>query len=169
MISLMPSAPKSKSAKRHRMEQKLSFLLEDFPRLLTELDPSTPPAWGQMNVQQMVEHLTDAVLVAAGKIQVKLLTPENRLPQMVAFLFSEDPMPQNIKNPLMAETPAPVRNPDMETAIAELKRSLEAFQEAFAEHPEREIVNPFFGPLNYEGQVQMLYKHAKHHLKQFGV
>lgn len=151
------------------MEAKLSFLLEDFPRLLTELDPSTPPAWGQMNVQQMVEHMTDAVLVAAGKIPVKLLSPENRLPQMVAFLFSEDPFPQNVKNPLMGETPAPVRYPNMETAITELKRALEAFQQAFAENPEREIVNPFFGPLNYEGQVQLLHKHAKHHLRQFGV
>ncbi|MBL7767859.1 MAG: DinB family protein [Flavipsychrobacter sp.] len=151
------------------MSPKLTFLLEDLPRLLTELDPSTPPAWGQMNVQQMVEHLTDAVLVAAGKIPVNLLTPENRLPQMVAFLFSEDPMPQNVKNPMMAETPAPVRYPDKETAIAELKRALETFQQAFAENPEREIMNPFFGPLNYNGQVQILYKHAKHHLKQFGV
>ena len=169
MTSLMPSAPRSKSAKRRRMEAKLTFLLEDFPRLLTELDPSTPPAWGQMNVQQMVEHMTDAVLVAAGKIPVKLLSPENRLPQMVAFLFSDDPFPQNVKNPLMGETPAPVRNPNMETAIAELKRALETIQQAFAENPEREIVNPFFGPLNYEGQVQLLHKHAKHHLKQFGV
>lgn len=151
------------------MSLKLTFLLEDFPRLLTELNPSTPPAWGQMNVQQMVEHMTDAVLVAAGKIPVKLLTPEKRLPQMVAFLFSEDPLPQNVKNPLMTEVPAPVRYPDMQTAIAELKRALENFQQVFVENPELEIVNPFFGPLNYEGQIQMLYKHAKHHLKQFGV
>ena len=151
------------------MSPKLTFLLVDLPRLLTELDPSTPPAWGQMNVQQMVEHMKDAVLVAAGKIPVNLLTPEKRLPQMVAFLFSEDPMPQNIKNPLMTESPAPVRYPDMETAIAELKRALATFQQVYTENPEREIMNPFFGPLNYEGQVQLLHKHAKHHLKQFGV
>lgn len=151
------------------MSPKLTFLLEDLHRLLTELDPSTPPAWGQMNVQQMVEHMKDAVLVAAGKIPAKLLTPEKRLPQMVAFLFSEDPLPQNVKNPMMPETPAPVRYPDMETAIAELKRALATFQQVYAENPEREIMNPFFGPLNYEGQVQLLHKHAKHHLKQFGV
>ena len=151
------------------MSPKLTFLLEDLPRLLTELDPSTPPAWGQMNVQQMVEHLTDAVLVAAGKIPAKLLTPEKRLPQMVAFLFSEEPLPQNVKNPMMPETPAPVRYPDMEIAIAELKRALATFQQAYAENPEQEIMNPFFGPLNYEGQLQLLHKHAKHHLKQFGV
>jgi hypothetical protein len=57
----------------------------------------------------------------------------------------------------------------METAIAQLKRALATFQQAYADNPEREIMNPFFGPLNYEGQVQLLHKHAKHHLKQFGV
>jgi hypothetical protein len=29
--------------------------------------------------------------------------------------------------------------------------------------------NPFYGDLNYEQNVQLLHKHALHHLKQFGV
>lgn len=150
-------------------QSKLYFLLEEFPALLTTLDPSTPPRWGKMNVQQMVEHFIDTTLVAAGKIPIQLYTPADRLPLMVKFLFSEDPFRENTKNPLLPETPPPVRLPDMETAISELKRALSAFEKAYAENPEREIINPFFGPLNYAGQIQLLHKHAKHHLKQFGL
>jgi hypothetical protein len=29
--------------------------------------------------------------------------------------------------------------------------------------------NPFFGDLNFEQNVQLLYKHSLHHLRQFGV
>lgn len=148
---------------------KLSFLLADFPALLLTLPAEAKGNWGAMNGQQMVEHFTDAILVAAGKITVPLLTPENSLPKMREFLFSDAPFQENIKNPLMSEEPAAFRQPDMSTAVSELKRALDAFVAAFQEDSSKEIINPFFGPLDYNGQVQLLHKHALHHLKQFGL
>ncbi|MBZ5857492.1 DinB family protein [Flavihumibacter profundi] len=150
-------------------ESKLHFLLEDFPALLSHLQAEAKGSWGKMNAQQMVEHFIEVVWVAAGKIPLQLFTPADRLPKMREFLFSEEPFRENTKNPLMKDEPTPEKLPDMPTAIHELKRALEAFQEAYATNPNKEIINPFFGPLDYSGQVHFLHKHARHHLKQFGL
>ena len=40
--------------------------------------------------------------------------------------------------------------------------------EAFEKNPDLVTRNPFFGDLNFEQSVQLLYKHALHHLRQFG-
>ena len=34
--------------------------------------------------------------------------------------------------------------------------------------PLLESLNPIFGELDFNGNVQLLYKHALHHLRQFG-
>jgi hypothetical protein len=39
----------------------------------------------------------------------------------------------------------------------------------FQENHMQQTRNPFFGDLNFEENVHLLYKHALHHLKQFGV
>ncbi|MBC6492723.1 hypothetical protein ACFSQD_17795 [Flavihumibacter stibioxidans] len=146
---------------------KLNFLLEEFPSLLQNLPANAKGEWGSMNGQQMVEHFIDAILLAAGKIPAPLLTPAESLPKMRDFLFSDAPFQENIKNPLVSETPPATRLPDMNTAVSELQRALNTFTEVFKEDPSKEIINPFFGPLDYTGQVQLLHKHAIHHLKQF--
>lgn len=148
---------------------KLEFLLEEFPRLLLTLPPDAPGKWGLMNAQQMVEHFIDSVLVAAGKIPVPQLTPEDKLPKMKAFLFSDMPFQENTKNPLIKDIPPAPRLADMETAVSELRRAFKAFIESYKEDPAKEIINPFFGPLDFNGQQQLLHKHALHHLRQFGI
>jgi len=41
--------------------------------------------------------------------------------------------------------------------------------EVYAANEKLQIRNPFFGDLNFEQNVALLYKHAVHHLKQFGI
>jgi hypothetical protein len=148
---------------------KLQFLLEDFPELLKSLPADARGKWGVMNGQQMVEHFIQTTLVAAGKIHLQLYTPIDRLPAMQEFLFSDTPFKENTKNPLLPDVPAPTRLPDMATAISELQRALQAFLSAYEFDHSREILNPIFGPLDFAGQIQLLFKHAHHHLKQFGL
>lgn len=149
------------------METKRFFLEEEFPALLSKLNADAKGNWGVMNGQQMVEHFIEVVLVAAGKIPLQLFTPPDRLPKMREFLFSDAPFRENTKNPLMKDQPPPLRLPDMPTAISELNRAMQVFFRAFEKDPAKEIINPFFGPLNLEQQVHLLHKHALHHLKQF--
>ena len=54
-------------------------------------------------------------------------------------------------------------------AIGALQLELIYFFEAFGKDPQLITRNPFFGDLNFEQNVQLLYKHALHHLRQFGV
>ncbi|HNP49084.1 MAG TPA: DUF1569 domain-containing protein, partial [Bacteroidia bacterium] len=74
----------------------------------------------------------------------------------------------NTKNIQMPETALPVRLKDKEEAIAELQLELRDFVNHFTNNPDARVMNPFFGNLNFEEWIQLLHKHAVHHLKQFG-
>jgi hypothetical protein len=154
----------------------MSLVKEDFLRTklvtyLQQLDPQTPARWGKMNVQQMIEHFAgDAVRNASGRLKIEqMLTPAGHLPRMKEFLLSEKPFKENTKNPLMSEEPAPLRYKTVQAAIGALQQELIYFFEAFEKDPRLITRNPFFGDLNFDENVQLLYKHALHHLKQFGV
>jgi hypothetical protein len=150
-------------------QEKENFLQTRFIPLLQQLKADEPARWGKMNVQQMIEHFTDAVMVASGKIKLPVITPEEKLPRMREFLMSEKPFKENTKNPLMAEEPAPLKKNTKEAAIGKLQEELIYFFEHFKKNPTMKTVNPLFGELSYEENIQLLYKHALHHLRQFGI
>ncbi len=150
---------------------KENFLRTKLVTCLQQLDPATPALWGKMSVQQMVEHFGgEAVRNANGRLPMeKILTPPEQLAQMREFMMSEKPFKENTKNPLMGEEPAPLRYHTIQGAIGPLQQELIYFFEAFEKNPQLVTRNSFFGDLNFEQNVQLLYKHALHHLKQFGV
>ncbi len=151
--------------------EKENFLRTRFVPLLQQLNPATPPRWGKMNVQQMIEHFGgDAIRNASGRLKIdKILTPPENLQRMRDFMMSEKPFKENTINPLMGEKPAPLRYKTVQAAIGALQQELILFFEAFEKNPQLITRNPFFGDLNFEENVQLLYKHALHHLRQFGV
>jgi hypothetical protein len=150
--------------------EKADFLRNHFVPLLQEIPTETPAAWGKMTLQQMIEHFADYTRIASGKVaHAEILTPPEQLDKARAFLESEKPFRENTSNPLMPETPAPVRNPSKAEAIKELKKEIDDFFTVFEKNKLQTTRNPFFGDLNYEQNVQLLHKHALHHLKQFGV
>jgi hypothetical protein len=69
----------------------------------------------------------------------------------------------------MPETPAPVVNPSVDSAVQELQKEIGYFFSVFEQNKMQVTRNPFFGDLNYDQNVHLLYKHAMHHLRQFGV
>ena len=151
--------------------EKENFLRTKLVTCLQRLDPATPPGWGKMSVQQMIEHYAgDAVRNASGRLKIdKILTPPENLIRMREFLISDKLFKENTKNPLMDEEPAPLRYKTVQGAVGELQQELIYFFEAFEKNPDLVTRNPFFGDLNFEQSVQLLYKHALHHLRQFGV
>ncbi|HNR17763.1 MAG TPA: hypothetical protein PKG90_13935 [Chitinophagaceae bacterium] len=151
--------------------EKENFLRTKLITLLQRLDPATPSRWGKMSVQQMIEHYGgDAVRNANGRLKIEtIITPPEQLDRMREFMMSEKPFKENTKNPLMGEEPAPLRYKTVQGAIGALQQELIYFFEAYEKNPAMIIRNPFFGDLNFEQNVQLLYKHALHHLRQFGV
>lgn len=148
-----------------------NFLRTKLISYLQRLDPATPARWGKMNVQQMIEHYGgDAVRNASGRLKIDtIMTPPEHLDRMREFMMSDKPFKENTKNPLMGEEPAPLRYKTIQAAIGGLQQELIYFFEAFEKNPQLITRNPFFGDLNFEQSLQLLYKHAVHHLKQFGV
>lgn len=150
--------------------EKENFLRTRFISYLQRLNPATAPHWGNMNLQQMVEHFADSVRWANGKIKhEKINTPLERLQAYREFLMSDKPFKANTKNPLLNEKPDPVRHKTTQAAIGELHQELICFFELFEKNPQLIIRNPIFGDLNFEQNIQLIHKHALHHLKQFGV
>ncbi len=151
--------------------EKEFFLRTKFVTYLQQLDPATAPKWGKMNVQQMIEHFGgDAVRCASGRLKIDTIVtaPEN-LERMRSFMMSEKPLRENTKNPLLGEEPASPRYHTIQAAIGALQQELIYFFEAFEKDPKLITRNPFFGDLNFEQNIQLLYKHALHHLRQFGI
>jgi hypothetical protein len=151
------------------LERKADFLKRKYIPLLEKLDPETPKKFGKMNVQQMVEHMADYFRVGAGMSHNYLVTPAEHIDKYQEFLRSEKPFRENTPNSLLPETPVPPRHDDVKNSINELKHEVENFFQVFEEDALKTVTNPFFGDLSYEMSVQLLYKHALHHLKQFGI
>jgi hypothetical protein len=150
--------------------EKIDFLRNRFVALLRQIPSDTPPLWGKMTLQQMVEHFADMVRIASGKkLYAEVVTPPDKLEKVRAFLMSDKPFKENTVNPLLPEAPAPVRNISIEEAIAELDTEIHFFFNVFEKNNLQVTRNPIFGDLNYEQNIQLLYKHALHHLRQFGV
>lgn len=151
--------------------EKEDFLRTRLVSYLQKLDPSTPPHWGKMNAQQMVEHFASDVLQNAnGRLKFeKIITLPEKLDKLRDFLMSEKPFNENTINPLLSKEPPFLKYNTIQAAIGALQEELICFFETFDNNPALIIRNPIFGDLDFEQSVQLLYKHALHHLKQFGI
>ncbi len=150
-------------------QEKINFLKNDFIFLLKHLAPDARGNWGVMNGQQMVEHFVDVVKNASGKLKLPTVNKGEDLEKSRAFLMSDKPFRENIKNPFISETPPPTKKPTMQAAIEKLQQELNYFFQVFEKDPSLKTANPFFGELDFDGNIQLLHKHALHHLRQFGL
>lgn len=149
--------------------EKIRFLKDDLIFLLKHLAPDAKGAWGAMNGHQMVEHLVDVVRHASGKLELASINKGERLEKARTFMFSDQPFAENIRNPYMSETPPPPRKPTIQASIEKLQQELNYFFDVFEKKPGFTTLNAFFGDLDFDGNVHLLYKHSRHHLRQFGL
>jgi hypothetical protein len=148
----------------------ISFLKNDLVPLLGSIPSEKQPDWGNLTLQQMIEHLSDVQRLASGKISNKVLTvPEEKIPNLQKFLMSDKPFPQDVVNPIFPKDPQPVRNVTTDEALKELQTEIDFYFSLIESDQEFSILHPYFGELNKEMNLQAVYKHALHHLKQFGV
>ncbi len=147
--------------------EKLRFLQQTFPALLKKLKGDETPEWGKMNAQQMIEHMTDSFRIADEKNRQTIHTPPEQLEAFKRFLMSDKEFRPMTKNALMAEDPPAIINDTLEEAVTELEEEISFFVSYFENQPGRITTNGIFGNLNYEEWINLLHKHAVHHLKQF--
>ncbi|MEO0311483.1 MAG: hypothetical protein RIQ89_1140 [Bacteroidota bacterium] len=151
------------------IELKSKFLNNEFVYLLEKLKGNEVPNWGKLNPIQMIEHFADAVNLAAGSYTGAIITPPEKLEAMRVFMLSDKDFKPNTPNKLMPEVPAPARSATVEEGILLLKAALINLGSYFESNPTALTINPFFGNLSYSDNIQLLHKHALHHLRQFGL
>jgi hypothetical protein len=69
----------------------------------------------------------------------------------------------------MSQKPEDGRRATVAASVSDLQMALLEFFRLHEQDATRLTPNPFFGNLDYAEQVQLLHKHALHHLRQFGI
>jgi len=136
--------------------------------LLKALRPETPALWGRMDVQNMVEHLVEAVEYTNGKRIADLRVPADwALKQKKDLVLSDFVIPSGVLGYLPDATKTK-KFKDLETAIVELNKELDEF-ELFFKTAGATATHFEFGPMDYNEWVIWHGKHFTHHFKQFGL
>lgn len=145
------------------------FFKEDYIPVLKKLTGNEKGNWGVLSPQGMIEHMTDSIAISHGRIKEALQTPVEMLERVRAFALSDKEFKPGTKNSLMSETPASLRNANIQEAIKELENEVNMFLNYYTQNPDAKMLNPFFGEFNYSEWLILLHKHALHHLKQFNL
>lgn len=150
--------------------QWVDFLNEEGVRsTLANLKTDAKPLFGKMNGQQMVEHLSIVTKIANGNWNVDIYVSSEKTTRRKPFLNSDSELQIGFKAPFLSEDPTPLKFNSIEEAIDDLIKQVQFFETVFTENPNRTVVHPFFGELDYEYWKKFQVKHFTHHFKQFGL
>jgi hypothetical protein len=135
---------------------------------LRTVRPDSPRRFGRMSPQQMVCHLADSLRMALG---LKAMTPvRRRLPSAALkwlALYAPLPWPRGIRTrPELDAQRGGTRPGDFEADVAELEGLMARLVADAGQLQGR--AHPLFGAMTPADWLRWAFKHADHHLRQFG-
>ena len=142
--------------------------LETMLSTLSRLSNSNKPLWGKMNAQEMVEHLSDMLMMARGTGNFTIDVDAETIARRQQFLLSDKEMAKNIAVPFTKEL-IELRNDELELAVDEFTDEWLNFIELYENNPDASVVHPYYGALDFNLWLKMHDKHFMHHFKQFGL
>lgn len=129
------------------------------------LTPNAKRQWGRMTPHQMVCHLTDGYRMLAGQRQPAPV--DNFFTRSVVRLVAlHTPMswPRGVKTVREADQEQGGTKPvEWDRDLGELLRMVDSF------HAPEGLKHPIFGPLTAAEWNVWGFRHADHHLRQFGL
>lgn len=135
---------------------------EELIRRIEMLNTDSVPRWGKMSVYQMVKHCSQWEEMALGRKKYKRM--------FMGYLFGKIALKDMLKDePIKHNLPTvpAFKITDSGDMIAEKANWISLLREYDNSSVEM-ILHPFFGKMT-PLQIGLLdYKHADHHLKQFG-
>lgn len=134
---------------------------------LSSLTEDSKPVFGQMNAQQMIEHLSAVTQIANGKWNVNVFVSDEKTARRKPFLQTENELQTGFKASFIADEQSKLKFNSIEIAIDDLLYQLQSFLLIFKQDENRTVVHPFFGELNFEEWKKFQVKHFTHHFKQF--
>lgn len=129
------------------------------------MTPEARAEWGKFNATEMLAHLNDAMRMAMGELPVapkKMPLRYFPLKQLIIYAL---PFPKSA--PTAPELLARCNGAQFEQERVEFRKIVERIaakpaSDAWPEHPA-------FGRLTHRAWGVLKYRHADHHLRQFGV
>ena len=136
----------------------------EIDRRVRSLSASSSGRWGSMDVASMLHHLSLSARMTLGELPV---TAKNKR------VFQVFPLKHLILYVLPFPKGAPTASelkPSGAASFAEERAALLELMERIGTGPSEGAgpVHPLFGPLSWREWGVATYKHADHHLKQFG-
>ncbi|MFT3796647.1 DinB family protein [Flavobacterium sp.] len=121
--------------------------------------------WGKMNAFQMLKHCTMCEDMMQGKLPLKRVFIGRLIGKMILNKAIRDERPFGKNSPTSPVLKTTGASGDFDEQRQEWINRIDQY----AELKEVHFVHPFFGPMT-ERQIGIFaYKHADHHLRQFGV
>ena len=142
--------------------------LETMLGILNRLSSSKTPLWGKMNAQEMVEHLSDMLMMSRGTGDFTIDVDAETIARRQQFLLSDKEMAKNIAVPFTKEI-IELRHDELELALDEFTEEWMNFTEYYENNPSASVINPYYGALDFNLWLKMHDKHFMHHFKQFGL
>lgn len=137
---------------------------------LKKLQSDTPPLFGKMTPQHMIEHLMLALSFSNGKSPQPLMVDERVAKTIKHYTINTNKeMSVGFKAPMLGDDLLPLTYSNLESAIEHLREELNSFDLYFKINPNATPVSPVIGELNYNEWIVFHNKHFTHHFKQFGL
>ena len=121
--------------------------------------------WGKMNVYQMLKHCTLCEDMNLGNMHIKRVLIGRLIGGMFLKKILKDDAPFGKNSP----TSGLLKIAESSGDIEQQKREWISRLSQYAGYDKAGFVHPFFGKLSKEQVGRLSYKHADHHLRQFGV
>jgi hypothetical protein len=131
---------------------------------INSLSQQNPAQWGKMNAFQMLKHCTMCEDMIHGKINLKRVFIGRLIGPMILKKVLKDEKPFGKNSPT-----APILKTTNDSGdIEQQKKEWISRLEQYDHYKDQGFVHPFFGPMTPEQIGLFAYKHADHHLRQFG-
>lgn len=141
----------------------------EISNLLNSLSKDAKPEFGIMSPQHMIEHLSIVVSISNGKFPQQLHSTSEKAEKIKnGFIYTDKEMPLGIKAPMLGEEPPPLYFSNLESAINNLIKELDRFDDYFLKNNMKPI-HPIMGELTFNEWIIFHNKHFTHHLKQFNL
>lgn len=131
---------------------------------INSLSKQSKAGWGKMNIYQMLKHCTQCEDMFHGKIKIKRVLPGLLFGKMILKKVLKDGRPFG-KN---APTSSLLKTTNESGDVEQQKKEWIDRIEQYANYSNPNFVHPFFGPMTKAQIGVFVYKHADHHLRQFG-
>ncbi len=138
---------------------------EEICSRIERLTPETKARWGKFNAAQMLAHLNDSMRMAIGELPVAAKRSPIRYAPLKQLIIYVLPFPKGV--PTAPELLTRCDRPAFDEERAAFRGVVERLvgksrSDQWPEHPA-------FGTLTYRAWGVLGYRHADHHLRQFGV